>query len=100
DHHATDVTDLVKKLGKGTAQIDYFELDWHTRILGVITNPSVAYILILLGIYALIFEFTNPGLVLPGVVGAICVLLAMYAFPLLPVNYAGLALMGLGFAFL
>jgi membrane-bound serine protease (ClpP class) len=59
------------------------ELDWRTRVLSVITNPSVAYLMILLGIYALIFEFTNPGLVLPGVVGTICILLAMYAFHLL-----------------
>ena len=100
EHIATDVPDLVKKLGKGNAQIVYVEVDWRTRILGVITNPSVAYILILLGIYALIFEFTNPGLVLPGVAGAICVLLAMYAFHLLPVNYAGLLLIVLGIAFM
>jgi len=100
EHIATDVPDLVKKLGKGNAQIVHVEVDWRTRILGVITNPSVAYILILLGIYALIFEFTNPGLVLPGVVGAICVLLAMYAFHLLPVNYAGLLLIVLGIAFM
>ena len=100
EHVATDVPDLVKKLGKGNAQIVQVEVDWRTRILGVITNPSVAYILILLGIYALIFEFTNPGLVLPGVVGAICVLLAMYAFHLLPVNYAGLLLIVLGIAFM
>jgi len=100
EHIATDVPDLVKKLGKGNAQIVYVEVDWRTRVLGVITNPSVAYILILLGIYALIFEFTNPGLVLPGVVGAICVLLAMYAFHLLPVNYAGLLLIVLGIAFM
>jgi len=97
---AADVPELVKKLGKGNAQIVHVEVDWRTRILGVITNPSVAYILILLGIYALIFEFTNPGLVLPGVVGVICVLLAMYAFHLLPVNYAGLLLILLGIAFM
>ena len=100
EHIATDVPDLVKKLGTGDAPIVYVEVDWRTRILGVITNPSVAYILILLGIYALIFEFTNPGLILPGVVGAICVLLAMYAFHLLPVNYAGLLLIVLGIGFM
>jgi membrane-bound serine protease (ClpP class) len=100
DHVAKDLPDLLKKLGKGDAQIVQVELDWRTRILAVITNPSVAYILILLGIYALIFEFTNPGLILPGVVGAICILLALYSFNLLPVNYAGLALMLLGIGFM
>jgi membrane-bound serine protease (ClpP class) len=100
DYLATDVPDLLKKLGKGDAPIVEVQVDWRTRILGVITNPSVAYILILLGIYALIFEFTNPGLILPGVVGAICVLLALYAFHLLPVNYAGLLLIVLGIGFM
>ena len=103
---ATDVPDLLKKLdGKkeldlaGAAVLEV-EVDWRTKILGVITNPSIAYIMILLGIYALIFEFMNPGLILPGVVGAICLLLALYAFHLLPVNYAGLALILLGIAFM
>jgi membrane-bound serine protease (ClpP class) len=100
EHVAKDVPELLKKLGKGNVQIVQVEVDWRTKILAVITNPSVAYILILLGIYALIFEFTNPGLVLPGVVGVICVLLAMYAFHLLPVNYAGLLLIVLGIAFM
>jgi membrane-bound serine protease (ClpP class) len=103
---AADVPGLLKQLDKkanlktADAPIVTVEVDWRTRILSVITNPSVAYILILLGIYALIFEFTNPGLILPGVVGAICVLLALYSFHLLPVNYAGLALMLLGIAFM
>ena len=74
--------------------------DWRTRFLGIITNPSVAYLLILLGAYALLFEFMNPGLILPGVVGTIAVLLALYALHLLPVNYAGLALIFLGIGFM
>ena len=103
---AKDVPDLLaqlekrKKLQVGGATVNELEVDWRTRVLGVITNPSIAYILILVGIYALIFEFMNPGLILPGVTGAICILLALYAFHLLPVNYAGLALMGLGIVFM
>ena len=106
DFVAADVPALLKQIDKkaklqtAAAEVVTVEVDWRTRILSVITNPSVAYLMILLGIYALIFEFTNPGLVLPGVVGAICILLALYAFHLLPVNYAGLALMLLGIAFM
>jgi membrane-bound serine protease (ClpP class) len=100
DHVAADVPELLKKLGKENAEVRAIEPDWRTKVLGVITNPSIAYILILVGIYALIFEFMNPGLILPGVAGAICLLLALYAFHLLPVNYAGLALIVLGVAFM
>jgi len=82
------------------APIAAFEPDWHFRALAIITNPSVAYVLMLVGIYGLFFEFSNPGFVLPGVAGAICLLLAMYAFQLLPVSYAGLALILLGIAFM
>jgi membrane-bound serine protease (ClpP class) len=74
--------------------------DWHDRILSVFTNPSIALILMLVGIYGLFFEFTNPGFVLPGVAGAVCLLLAAYAFHLLPVNYAGLALIVVGMGFI
>jgi len=77
-----------------------FEPDWRTRFLSVITDPSVAYILIMLGIYGILFELYNPGMVLPGVVGAISALIALYAFQMLPVNYAGLALILLGIAFM
>jgi len=73
-----------------------FEPDWRTRFLAVITNPTVAYMLMLLGIYGLVFEGYNPGAIVPGVVGAISLLLALFAFQILPVNYAGLALMLLG----
>jgi membrane-bound serine protease (ClpP class) len=76
------------------------QADWRTRFLAVITNPSVAYLLILLGVYGLLFEFMNPGLVMPGVVGVIALLIAAYALHLLPVNYAGLALIFLGIGFM
>jgi membrane-bound serine protease (ClpP class) len=100
DHVVADVPALLVALGKANAEVKAVETDWRTRVLAVITNPSVAYMLILVGIYALIFEFMNPGLILPGVVGAIALLLALYALHLLPVNYAGLALMLLGIAFM
>src|SRR5689334_13949076 len=74
--------------------------DWRTKFLGIVTNPSVAYLLILVGAYALLFEFMNPGLILPGVVGTIAILVALYALHLLPVNYAGLALIFIGIGFM
>lgn len=82
------------------AQLVTIEPDWRSELLGIITNPNVAYILMLLGIYGLFFELSNPGGILPGVAGAIFLLLALYAFQVLPVNYAGLGLILLGAAFM
>ena len=74
------------------------EQDWRFSLLSVIANPNVAYILMLIGIYGLLLEFYNPGVGLPGVLGGICLLLAMYSLQMLPVSYAGLALILLGIA--
>jgi len=111
---ANDVADLIAKvdgrkltvqgvertLALTGAAVDSVKPDWRTELLAVITNPSVALILMMLGVYGIFFEFSNPGFVVPGVVGAICLLLGLFALQLLPVNYAGLALMLLGLAFM
>ncbi len=110
DLEADDVPDLLRKLdgrkvtAAGQARVLHtagapvirMDPDWRTSFLSAITQPTLAYVLMLLGIYALIFEFSNPGLVLPGVAGAISLLVALYALHMLPVNYAGLALIALG----
>ena len=109
---AASVPDLLKQLNgyevtvlgqKRTLQTDGLTIleiqpDWRSRFLSVITNPNIAYILMLIGIYGLIFEFSNPGSIVPGTVGAIAILLALYSFQLLPINYAGMALILLGVA--
>lgn len=74
------------------------EPDWRTELLAIITNPTLAYILLLVGVYGLLLEGYNPGALVPGIIGGISLLLALYAFQILPVNYAGLALMVLGLA--
>lgn len=70
--------------------------DWRSELLSVLTNPNVAYILLLVGVYGIIFEFLNPGGIVPGTIGAIAIVLALYAFQLLPISYAGMALILLG----
>ncbi|MDH3987426.1 MAG: nodulation protein NfeD, partial [Gammaproteobacteria bacterium] len=94
------VAGIEQQLDVVGLSLQVIEPDWRNRLLAVITDPNIAYILMLIGIYGLFFEFANPGFVLPGVVGAISLLLALYAFQVLPVNYAGLALLSLGIIFM
>lgn len=114
DRLASDLPDLLRQLDGSQLQVAGQALtlhtrdatviehlpDWRTQLLAVITHPSVALILIMLGVYGLIFEFMNPGSGVGGVVGGICLLLALYALQLLPVNYAGVGLILLGLAFM
>jgi len=88
------------KLMTANAQVERIEPDWRMRFLQVITDPTIAYLLLLLGIYGIFFELLNPGFIVPGVVGAVAMLIALYALQLLPINYAGLALIILGVAFI
>lgn len=114
DIMATDLSDLLRQAhgksvkvlgGERTLEtrnlaVERIEPDWRNELLAVITNPNIAYILMLLGIYGLFFELANPGNILPGVIGGISLLLALYALQVLPVNYAGLGLMILGVCFM
>lgn len=111
---AADMDDLMKaldgrKVTVGKTQrtlstsgivIERIEPGFMTRVLGVLANPNIAVILMLIGIYGMIFEFANPGTVAPGVIGAICLVLGLYSLHQLPLDYAGLALMALGIAFM
>jgi membrane-bound serine protease (ClpP class) len=79
--------------------VDRIEPGFRQRLLALVADPNVAYILMMLGFYGLMFELQSPGSVLPGVVGGICLILAFLAFSVLPINYAGLALIALGILF-
>lgn len=87
-----------RKLATAGLAVTEVALDWRTRLLIVITDPNIAYLLMLIGVYGLIFELSNPGAILPGVLGGICLLLALFAFSVLPIDYAGVALVLLGIA--
>lgn len=111
---AKDVPDLLQQIDGRKVQLQQNELtlntkkanvvevdpDWRNQLLAIITDPNIAYILMLVGIYGLIFEFSNPGAILPGIAGAISLLLALFAFQVLPINFAGLALIILGLGFM
>ncbi|MDP1682025.1 MAG: nodulation protein NfeD [Burkholderiales bacterium] len=109
---AEDVADLLRQIHGRKVKVAGLDLtldsagltqvrtepDWRSRLLAVIGDPSIAYILLLLGIYGLLYEFSNPGIFVPGVIGAICLLLALFALQLMPISYVGLALIILGIA--
>jgi membrane-bound serine protease (ClpP class) len=78
------------------ARVVEIEMSFRERVLSKISDPNIAYVLMMLGMYGIMFELYNPGSVLPGVIGSICLILAFYAFQTLPVNYAGLLLIILG----
>jgi membrane-bound serine protease (ClpP class) len=99
------LTESAASAGEGGARmvlqtenmtLERIEPDWRTKLLGAITNPNLALILMMIGIYGLIFEFMNPGSLYPGTIGAICLLVGLYALAALPVNFAGLGLILLG----
>jgi membrane-bound serine protease (ClpP class) len=110
DFIATDIDDVLAKahgravtvrghtviLNTDHAPVERFEMRLRQRLLDLVANPNVAYLLMMAGLLGLYVEFTNPGVVFPGVAGAICLLLAMAALQVLPINYTGLALIGLG----
>ncbi|MFQ5736001.1 MAG: nodulation protein NfeD [Thermodesulfobacteriota bacterium] len=81
------------------ARVKEVEMNWRFRILSAISNPNVAYILMMVGLLGIYFELSNPGAVFPGVIGALCLVLAFYSFQTLPVNYAGLILIALAVIF-
>ncbi len=85
-----------KVLHTRDAKVKFVEMNWRERLLALISDPNIAYILLLLGIYGILFELYNPGAIFPGVIGAICLILAFYSLQALPINYAGLALIVLG----
>ncbi len=86
------ILDETIKLNTKSAPLKKISMSLREKLLLILTNPNIAYILLLLGIYGLFFELQNPGMIFPGVVGGICLILGFYALHLLPVNYAGLAL--------
>jgi membrane-bound serine protease (ClpP class) len=92
DGREVDLDGKKKVLHTRNARIVMIEMSWRYRILDRISDPNIAYILLLLGIYGIIFELSNPGAILPGVVGVIFLILAFFAMQTLPINWAGLLL--------
>lgn len=100
DGRTVEVSGKKQMLATKGLPVETLDPGWFIRLLGVITDPNIAIVLMLVGVYGIVFEFTSPGAVAPGVIGTICLVLGLYALNLLPINYTGLALMLLGIAFL
>lgn len=100
DGRTVQIAGQTRRLATRGLAVETLQPGWLIKLLSVITNPNIAVILMLVGIYGLIFEFSSPGAVAPGVIGTICLLLGLYALNLLPIDHAGLALMLLGIVFL
>ncbi|RUW99538.1 nodulation protein NfeD [bacterium M00.F.Ca.ET.141.01.1.1] len=100
DGRTVDVAGKKVVLATKGLPVETLKPGWFIQLLSVITDPNTAVILMLVGVYGIVFEFTSPGAVAPGVIGTICLVLGLYALDLLPINYTGLALMLLGVVFL
>ncbi|MDJ0654998.1 MAG: nodulation protein NfeD [Xanthomonadales bacterium] len=96
DGREVEVRGETITLATADAAINRIEPDWRNRLLSKITDPTVAYLLFIVGLYGLLLEGYNPGVLVPGIVGAISLIMALYAFQVLPINYAGVALIVLG----
>ena len=97
---SVSVSDKNITLRTKDAVIVTFESDWKNQFLAIITDPNIAYILLIIAIYGIFFELMNPGAIVPGVIGMISGVTALYAFNMIPFNYAGLLLIILGIAFM
>jgi membrane-bound serine protease (ClpP class) len=100
DGRVLNVNDVEVTLDTASAALHYRSPDWRNRFITAITNPNIAYILLLIGFYGLVLEFYNPGIGIGGVIGGISLLLAFYALQMLPVSFVGAALLLLGIVLL
>ena len=95
DGESVETSSGTIKLKTADAEVEFVPMDWREKFLGTISDPNITYILMMIGIFGIMFELFNPGSILPGIAGAISLILAFYAFQTLPINYAGLALIAL-----
>lgn len=100
DGRMVSVAGMPRRLDTAQAPVEILEPGWRIELLSQLTNPNIAFLLLMIGVYGIVFELASPGAIVPGVIGAISLTLGLYALAVLPVNYAGLALVMLGLAFM